>query len=55
MVGYQGESVRFCIHRQSQSECSKIHVGTPKAPAKCAGMLSIVIIKSSPAIVCAAS
>ena len=46
MVGYQGESSRFVIHRQSQTEGRTIQTGTPRAPARWAGELSAEITRS---------
>ncbi len=49
-IGCQGESSRPRSHRQSASRRSRTHVGTPRLPARCAGIESTVTIKSSSSI-----
>ena len=53
--GYQGESERFKNHLQSLATGSKIQVGFPNAPDKCAIEESIVITRSNLLIAVAVS
>src|SRR3954451_3517753 len=46
MVGYHGESDLSNIHRQSASQRRNTHTLRPKAPAKCASIVSAVINRS---------
>ena len=55
MVGYQGESSRSVIHRQSQTDGRTIQTGTPRAPARWAGELSAEITRSRFSITAAVS
>src|SRR5215203_2881446 len=50
IVGYHGESSRSAIHLQSAALGSSVHTGTPSAPLRCAGILSIEMTRSSETI-----
>ena len=45
-LGYHGLSSRPSIHRQSGAAATRIHTGTPSAPATCATAVSTVITRS---------
>ena len=55
MVGYQGLSLRSSPHRHSGEAASTIHIGRPRAPARCATEVSELMTRSRPAITAAVS
>lgn len=54
-VGYQGLSSRFRSQIQSAAYCKRIHTGFPKAPARCATDVQVVMTRSSAVMAAAVS